>query len=418
MLKFIFIAILGSWASASENWPDYRGPSADGHSDAKGLPETWSENKNVKWKTAIHGRGWSSPVIWGKQVWLTTATPDGKELSVLCVDRDNGKILLDKKLFDVAEPQFAHSTNSYASPSPVIAEGRVYVSFGSPGNACLDAKTFEVIWERSDLECNHFRGAGSSPVLFGDLLILTMDGSDRQYLVALDKKTGKTVWRRDRSTDFGDLQNGKPMRDGDFRKCYATPIFIEVNGKTQMISPGAKAVWAYDPLTGDEKWQVRYGNHSSASRTLYGHGLLFVNTGYSSAELLAIKPDGTGDVTRTHVAWKLIKGVSNKPSPVLVGDHLYMITDNGGILSCVEAISGNVVWQERIGGAQSASLIYADGRIYTFGEDGRTVAVRPGTSFTKIGESRLEGGFMSSPAAAGSSFYLRTKTHLYRLDQE
>jgi outer membrane protein assembly factor BamB len=418
MLNYLFVAFLSTCLNASENWPDYRGPSADGHSDSKELPVSWSENKNVEWKTAIHGRGWSSPVVWGKQVWLTTATPDGKELSVLCVDRDNGKILLDKKLFDIARPQYKHNTNSYASPSPVIEEGRVYVSFGSPGNACLNTKTLKVIWERSDLECNHFRGAGSSPVLFGDLLILTMDGSDHHYLIALDKKTGKTVWRRDRSTEYGDLRDGKPRLDGDLRKCYATPFFIEVEGKTQMISPGAKAVWAYDPLTGDEIWQVRYGNHSSASRTLYGHGLLFVNTGYSRAELLAIKPDGTGDVTRTHVAWKLRKGVSNKPSPVLIGEHLYMITDNGGILSCVEAKSGKVVWQERIGGAQSASLIYAEGRIYTFGEDGRTVAIQPGTSFKKIGESKLGGGFMSSPAVAGSSFFLRTKTHLYRLARE
>ncbi|MDP6113065.1 MAG: PQQ-binding-like beta-propeller repeat protein [Planctomycetota bacterium] len=417
-MRYILIGFLCSLVNASENWPEYRGPTADGHSDSTGLPVSWNETRNVKWKTAIHGRAWSSPVVWGKQVWLTTAARNGKELSVLCVERDSGKVLFDKKLFDIAKPQFAHSYNSYASPSPVIEEGRVYVSFGSPGNACLNTETFEVIWQRSDLECNHFRGAGSSPVLYGDLLILTMDGSDHHFLIALDKKTGKTVWRRDRSTHFGDLKNGRPMLDGDLRKSYATPFFIEVNGNTQMISPGAKAAWSYEPLTGKEIWQVRYRNHSSASRTLFGHGMLFVNTGYSRAQLYAIKPDGKGDVTQTHVAWKLIKGVSNKPSPVLVGDHLYMVTDKGGIISCVDAKSGKVVWQERIGGAQSSSLIYADGRIYTFGEDGRTVAFQPGTSFKKIGESRLDGGFMSSPAVAGSSFFLRTKTHLYRIDRE
>ena len=402
---------------SNENWPEYRGPTADGHSDSTGLPLTWSETQNVKWKTAIHGRAWSSPVVWGKQVWFTTATPKGHDLSAICINRNSGKILKDLKLFHIEKPQYAHPVNTYGSPSPVIEEGRVYVSFGSPGTACIDTKTFEVIWKREDLKCNHFRGAGSSPVIHGDLLILTMDGSDFQYVIALNKKSGKTVWKQDRSTAYNDLVNGKPRANGDFRKGYSTPYIVKFNGRVQMISPGAKAAWSYDPADGSELWQVRYRNHSNASRTLFGQGLLFINTGYSKATLLAVRPDGKGDVTKSHVAWKLIQGVPNKPSPLLIGEHLYMVSDRGGIVSCVEAKTGKVLWQNRAGGSYSASMVYADGRIYLFSEQGKTTVITPGNSYKVLATNQLEGGFMASPAVAGRAFFLRTKSHLYRIEK-
>ena len=404
---------------AANYWPDYRGPTHDGRSEAKGLPLHWSDKKNVVWKTAVHGRGWSSPVVANDEVWLTTATPDGKKLSGLCVDAKTGKIIWDKELFSIPEPQFAHRFNSYASPSPLIEGEKVYLSWGSPGTACVDRKTKKIVWKRGDLVCDHFRGAGSSPLIFENLLILTMDGADFQYLVALDKATGKTVWRKDRSTDFKDLDpNGKPNRGGDMRKSYATPILIEVAGKAQLLSPGAKSAFAYEPRTGKEIWAVRYANHSSASRTVYGNGLAFINTGYAKAELLAVRPTGKGDVTDSHVVWRMIKGVPNKPSPLLVGEHLYLVTD-GGVASCVASKTGKVLWQARVGGEYSSAPVCVGDRIYAFSQEGKAVVFRASSEkFESLAENQLGDGFMASPAIAGKAFYLRSKTHLYRIENK
>jgi len=408
-------ALLGPTRVDDPSWPDYRGPTRDGHSTATGLPVHWSETRNIVWKTAIHGRAWSSPVIAGGEVWLTSATKDGRKLFALCVDFESGEIKHDAQLFEIEKPQYAHPFNSYASPSPVIDGDEIYVTFGSPGTACLDRKTRRVEWRRTDLECNHFRGAGSSPLVFEDLLILTMDGSDQQYVIALDKTTGKTRWRTDRSTDFNDLDDkGRPAGGGDFRKAFSTPIVIDVGGEPQLISPGAKAAFAYDPRTGKEIWTVRYKNHSSSSRSLYGHGLVFLNTGFPRPRLLAVDPTGTGDVTETHVRWRLAKRVPKKPSPLLIGDNIYMLND-GGIASCVAAKTGEVVWTQRIGGQYSASLLFADRCIYAFSEEGKTTVWKPGPRFELIAENHLDTGFMASPAVAGKSLVLRTKTHLYRI---
>ncbi|MEQ1862372.1 MAG: PQQ-binding-like beta-propeller repeat protein, partial [Chthoniobacteraceae bacterium] len=245
--SFLFLLLAVS-VRAEINWPQFRGPTGDGHSDAKNLPVTFSETERVKWKTPIHGKAWSSPVIWGDLVWLTTANEEGTELSVVCVDKTTGKILRDQLLFKVTNPQFCHKFNSYASPTPAIEEGRIYVSFGSPGIAALDTKTGKVLWERRDFVCNHFRGAGSSPVVWQDLLIMNFDGSDFQFVVALDKATGKTVWKVDRSVDYQDLgPDGKPVAEGDWRKAFSTAHVFEQDGKAVLLSSGAKAHYAYDP---------------------------------------------------------------------------------------------------------------------------------------------------------------------------
>jgi outer membrane protein assembly factor BamB len=402
---------------AGENWPQFRGPEGNGHSDARGLPLHWSETRNVVWKTAIRGRGWSSPVIYGKQIWLTSASKDGRELFVLCIDRDTGKIVRDWKLFDVTNPQYAHPFNTHASPTPVIEEGRVYVTFGAAGTACIDTKTFKVLWERRDIECNHFRGAGSSPILFRNLLLMHFDGSDVQFVIALDKRTGETVWRTKRSIDFQDLdENGKPAADGDMRKAFSTPHVEQINGRWEMISLGAKAAYSYDPLTGTELWRVEQrGQHSASTRPVVGHGLIFFPTGFAAGQLFAVRAGGAGLITDTHVAWKVNRGVSNKPSILLVDDLIYMIGDTG-IASCIEAKTGKQVWQERIGGEYSASPVYADGRLWFFSEGGETKVLKPGRVFEQIGVNRLDEGFLSSPAIAGKAFYLRTRTHLYRIE--
>jgi outer membrane protein assembly factor BamB len=431
-------AVFAGHAFAGDHWPQFRGPRGDGHSDARGLALTWSEDKNVKWKTPIHGRAWSSPVIWDRQVWLTTARADGKVLSVLCVDRDTGQVLRDQKLFDVEKPQFCHPFNTYASPTPVIEEGRVYVTFGAPGTACLDTQTGRVLWERRDFECNHYRSAGSSPILHGDLLIMNFDGSDHQFVVALDKWTGKTVWRVERSIDFKDLgPDGKPMTEGDFRKAFATPQVATLQGQPVLLSSGAKAHYAYEPLTGKELWRVEERTcHSCSSRPVVGSELVYFLTGWSQGQLLAVRPGGRGEVidangemsadsnARLKLAWKYKKSVGRKPSLVLANDLIFTIHDDTGLVTCLEAATGQEVWSERVGGNHSASPLHAEGRIYFFSQEGKTTVIEAGRQFKVLAENQLKtgpveppAGFMASPAVAGKALFLRTRTHLYRVEE-
>ncbi len=401
---FLWAGVAASPASDTENWPQFRGPTGDGHSHATGLPLTWSETENVRWKTPIHGRAWSSPVVWGDLVWMTTAPEDGHEAFAVAVDRRTGKILHDIKVFDVPKPQEINALNSYASPTPVIEAGRVYVTFGAHGTACLDTATGRALWARRDLECNHFRGPGSSPILVDDLLILHFDGFDFQYVVALDKATGKTVWKTNRSTKFGDI-------DGDFRKAFSTPIVIEAGSRRQLISPASKAAMAYDPRTGEELWKIEFEAHSSTSRPLAADGLVYIFTGFGRSQLWAVRPDGRGDVTDSHVAWKYSRSVPCKPSALLVDKLIFMVTDAGRAV-CLEATTGREVWQKRLGGEYSASPIVAEGRIYFFSHDGRTTVIAADRAGKILAENRLDDGFMASPAVSGKSLILRTKKRL------
>lgn len=422
------LLVCGPAPAGDMNWPEFRGPRGDGTTASTGLPLRWSEQENVQWKTAIHGRAWSSPVIWGDQVWITTATEDGRELFALCVDRETGAVRRDLKVFEVENPQFAHRFNTYASPTPAIEEGRVYVTFGSPGTACLDTRTGKVLWERRDFVCNHYRGAGSSLILHRDLVIVNFDGSDHQFIVALDKKTGRTVWEKPRSIDFQDLgPDGKPLIEGDYRKAFATCQIVSIDGQDTLLSPGSKALYAYDPLTGEEFWRVEERtSYSASTRPVMGHGLIFVPTGFSSGQVLAIRPGAKGEVidansapspdTQLKVVWKTKRSVPKKPSLTLVGDLLFGI-DDSGIGTCWEAKTGKAFWNERIGGNCSASPLAAEGRVYFFNEEGKTTVVAASREFQKLAENHLESGFMASPAVSGQALFLRTKTHLYRIEQ-
>jgi outer membrane protein assembly factor BamB len=397
-------------------WPQFRGPEGNGVAVVGNLPLTWSETSNVRWKTEIHGRAWSSPIVMDSQIWLTTATPDGKELFVASVDPEDGKIVRDLKLFDVAKPQEAHPFNSYASPTPVAEPGRLYVTFGSPGTAALDTKTGKVLWERRDLQCNHFRGSGSSPIIFRNLLIMHFDGIDVQYVVALDKNTGKTVWKTPRSIDFKDLgPDGKPIGEGDFRKAFATPHIVEVEGRPLLISLGGKATYAYEPMTGKEVWRIEdRSSHSASTRPVAGHGLIFYPSGWDG-KLKAVKPEGKGDITATAVVWQFARSVPNKPSVLLVEDLIFMVNDSG-IASCIEAKTGALVWQSRIGGTFSSSPLSAPGRVYLFDEDGKTTVIEAGRQFKVLAENQLDNGFMATPAVIGDALILRTSRDLYRIE--
>ena len=418
------LLLLTALLSANDNWAEFRGPSGTGHSDSKGLPREWSESSNVLWKTAIRGKGWSSPVVWGKQVWLTSAAADGKEHYAVCVDRDSGKILLDEKVVDQKVFETTHDPeavkkyyelfkkfNSFASPSPVIEEGRVYLHWGANGTACLDTATLKPVWVRQDIKCDHHRGAGSSPILWKNLLILTFDGFDQQFVLALDKATGKQVWRADRAHDF---RTG----DGDQKKGYGTPVVFEIGGRSLLVSPAARGLVALDPETGKQVWQLLHDQHSAASRPLYGNGMIFLSTGFGKSELLAIRPEGSGDLGAGAIAWKIPKGIGSKPSPLLVGEFLFVGAD-GGLASCFEAKTGAQVWQQRVGKASfTASPIYADGVVYFFGEDGSTVAVDAAArEFKELGKGKLDqGGVMGTPAIAGKSLFIRTEGNLYRVE--
>ncbi len=409
--------------AAAVQWPQFRGPWGDGHVSAPadsailGFPLSWSETENVKWKTEIPYRGWSTPVVMGGQAWLTTATPEGHDFFAICVDAETGEVRYNERLFHCERPEpLGNNVNGYATPSPVIEAGRVYVHFGSYGTACLGTGDFKVLWKREDLRCRHYRGPASSPVLFEDLLILTLDGVDVQYLVALDKKTGQTVWKTDRSVAWNDENvPGQMARDGDLRKAHSTPLLVNAGGKPLLLSVGAKAAYGYDPRTGREVWRVRYDAWSAAPCPLYDQGLAFIITGFGGkTELLAIRVDGQGDVTDTHVAWRFGSMVPKTASPILVDGLIYMVSDEG-LLTCLESATGAQVWRSRIPGNYAASPIYADGRLYWFNQQGKTTVLRPGRSFEPLAANSLAGGFMASPAAAGNALYLRTKTHLYRV---
>ncbi|HZM03549.1 MAG TPA: PQQ-binding-like beta-propeller repeat protein [Candidatus Saccharimonadales bacterium] len=426
MRKFaaVFFLLLGGLPlSAQSDWPDFRGPWFDGRATAPGqtnpigLPLHWSETENVRWKTPIPYKGWSSPVILHGQIWLTTATPDGKDFFAICVDQESGKMLSNQKLFHCDNPEpLGNDLNCYASPSPVLEPGRAYISFGSYGTACLDSATFQTLWKRDDLPCRHFRGPGSSPILCDNLLILTMDGIDLQYMAALDKNTGKTVWKTDRTAHWNDLNSsGQPMGGGDFRKAFSTPIIIDAGGVKQMITASSKAAYGYDPATGRELWKYSNAGYSPASRPIYDHGMALLSTGNGKAELVALRVDGHGDVPDSAVVWRATHALARKPSSTVDNGLLFMIND-GGIASCLQIADGTELWRERIGGEYSASDLYGDGRIYYFSQEGKSTVLKAGRTFEPLATNQLADGFMASPAVAGRALYLRTRSALYRIE--
>ncbi len=407
-------------AGAETGWPEFRGPAGDGHAASANLPLNWSETENVTWKVPIAHKGWSTPVVLEGRVWLTTATEAGHDFFAICLDAATGEVKFNKKLFHSDNPEpLSNTVNCYASPSAVVEPGRVYISFGSYGTACLDTATFETIWKRSDLPCRHFRGPGSSPILFEDLLILSLDGIETQYVAALDKRTGKTVWKTDRSTVWTDLdEDGLPTRGGDLRKAFCTPIIYEAGGAPRMLTLGSSAAFAYDPYTGKELWRCHLPGHSSSVRPVLGGGRAYVATGYGTTDLWAIRTGGAGDVSDTHVAWTLeSRDAPQTPSLLFVDGLLYMV-GNQGVATCIDPETGGVLWSERLGGGYIASPLYAGGRIYFFNVQGKTSVVKAGRTFALLAENELDEGFMASPAVSGDTLFLRTKTHLYRIDSK
>lgn len=395
MPAIIVLLLLSPWF---QDWPQFRGPTGQGVSEEKGLPLTWSETKNVRWKVAIPGRGWSSPVVQGERIWLTTATEEGKSLRAIAVDLNTGAIVQNVEVFRLKSARLANSKNSFASPTPVVEGDRVYLHFGAFGTACI-TQSGEIVWKTRLEYDNGQHGTGGSPVIYEDLLIVSCDGNDVQFVVALDKTTGKVRWKK--------------TREG--YQAYSTPLVVSLPGGDQVISPGAFRAIAYEPRTGKEIWQVKYGEgFSNVPRPVYGHGLVFICTGFQQASLLAIKPDGHGDITKSKIEWRLDRGVPFTPSPLLVGNELYMVSDNG-IATCVDAKTGQELWRARLGGNHSASPIYADGKIYFLSEEGESVVIAPGRELKHLATNQLDGPTLASMAVSSGSLFIRSQTHLYRI---
>jgi outer membrane protein assembly factor BamB len=428
LVVLVCAAWLGSGVANAAEWPQWRGPDGQGHAVAKDLPITWSEKENVAWRREIPGKGWSSPVISGDRIWLTTAidTPLTEEqkkkklegstnnqplnlsgrlsLRAVCVDRNTGKLLHDVEMLVQEEPDPIHQLNTFASPSPVLAEDRLFCHFGTNGTACVDAKSGKVLWTNLELKIKHENGPGSTPVAWKDLLIVHCDGSDVQYIAALEQSTGKIRWKTPRS--------GELRPDPQLKKAYGTPLVATLNGAEVVLSTGADWLYGYDPATGKELWKLSYGvlGFSIVPRPVLGGTRLFMSTSFIKPELLAI--DLAGEPT---IAWRVKKQVPNMPSPLLVGNELYLVADLG-VASCLDAKTGDVIWAERLGGNFSSSPLYADGRIYAGNREGSTFVIQPGREYKLLATNVLDGSIMATPAAVGSSLYVRTDKALYRID--
>lgn len=426
---FSFLGLTSLWAEKPE-WPEFRGPLGNGIANVQGLPQNWSETQNIVWKTPLNGKGHSSPVIAGNQIWLTTAidepiTEEEKKrrlkdntgdqpllvsgkltMRAVCIDRRTGSVLHDVELMTESEPQPTHAMNNYAAPTPVLEEGRLYCHFGTHGTACVDTNSAKVLWTNREHKIKHENGAGSSPVVVGDLVIFHCDGSDVQYITALNKHDGQTAWKTPRS--------GKLNPNPQLKKAYGTPVVLQIDGKPQLVSPGADWLYVYDPQTGKELSKMSYGmlGFSIVPRPVVGHGMVYMCTSFMQSQLLAVKYTGTGEPT---IAWKFAKQAPTMPSPLLVGDEIYLISDKG-IATCLNAKTGDVHWTERLPGNYCASPLFADGKIYFWSREGETTVVQPGTTFEKLAANKLDGSFMASPAAVGAGLIVRTDKALYRIE--
>ncbi len=426
-IAFVLIGVV-----RADSWPQWRGSRGGGQAEGKGYPLTWSETENVAWKTAIPGRGWSSPVVHKGQVWLTTAmevpcTPEqekerlkantsDQQLTLLAevrlhavgLDAVTGKVLHDVELLHEKDPQWVHRQNTYASPTPVIEDGRLYAHFGTFGTACVDTTTGKVLWTNTTVRLMHENGPGSSPILWRDKLIFHADGSDTQRVVALDKATGKVAWQTNRS--------GKMPDNGQYKKSYATPLVIERDGHPVLVSNGADWLYGYDPETGRELWKRAYGTQgfSLSALPIEGNGLIYYSTGFMKPVLHAVRCSHSGE---PEVAWTCPRSVPTIPSPVLAGGDLFFVADSN-ICSSLNATTGVENYRERLGGDFNASPVFADGRIYVSNREGTTFVLAAGPAFKKLAENKLPGQQWASIAAVDGVFFLRTDTALYRLQQK
>lgn len=397
--------------SAADAWPQMRGPTAQGVADAKGLPLTWSESENIAWKTPIPGQGWSSPVVGDGAVYVTSALDDGRSLHAYRIDLASGKVVWDVTVFTNEAVPAKHARNSHASPTPVLAGDRLFVHFGTMGTASLDTASGKTLWANRELTVDHSVGAGGSPILYRDKLLLTCDGIDAQYAVALDAASGKIAWKKERSA----VERLAKIK-ADSRKCFSTPLIISVDGRDQAVVNGAERFYAQDPLTGEELWHVDFTGYSNATMAVSDGRMLVFNTAFNTSSLWGVRLDGAkGDVTASHVAWKVKFPALSQSSPILFDGRIHVVNDSG-ILLCLDLATGKEIYKERIGADFAASPVLADGRMYFFDARGKTTVVEPGATFKVLATNTLADGCMASPAVVDRSLIVRTKTSLYRIE--
>ncbi len=434
-ILFFVIATLSCVLLSANEWRQFRGTDGQGQAlDAKNLPSTWSETENILWKGKIPGRGWSSPVFAGSTIWLTTAiehplgaeeleaarnkklflNPLAKQMDVLGsvvlhavgINAESGHVEHNIELFTITDLEPVHSLNSFASPTPVLDGTMLYCHFGELGTACVNTESNSIVW-KAQLSSKHSVGPGSSPIVHEDVLIIPCDGIHQQYVVALNKRTGEQVWKTKRPKMSGFL--------GEMHKAFSTPLLVKADDRDQIIVPGAQWVVAYDPRDGYEIWRVRYGDgFSNVPRPIVGHGMAYICTGYTSPQLWAINLDGRGDVSKTHVKFKVPKQVPTMASPVLADDQLYFVSDQG-VATSVNALTGAAIWTKRISGNFSSSPLFADGKIYFSSQEGKTTVIRPGREYDEVAVNSLDAQLMASPAVFGESLLLRSQSHLYRI---
>lgn len=399
----------------ADDWTEFRGPLGQGHAGNVNLPRTWSETENLAWKVATKGIGWSSPVVSDGRIYLTTSVPQGEglgspqSLRVVCLSASDGSEIWDiEALTHGGDGVEIHEKNSHASPTPIIDGNSLYVHFGPHGTACLTLDG-AVVWKNEDLKYEPQHGNGGCPALSGDQLIICCDGKDQRYVVGLEKMSGRQVWRTDR-----ELEHSRGFS-------FCTPTILTANGRVQAICPGSGGVWSYDAATGEQLWRVSYGEgYSVVPRPVLAHGMVYVCSGFGDGQLLAIDPNGSGDVSDTHVKWKTKKGVPKSPSVIVVGNELYMVDDRG-VASCINALTGDLLWQQRLSGGFSASPVFADGAIYFQNETGETTVISPGETYKQIAINTLGDGksrTFASFAFVDEAILLRSETHLYRIQKQ
>jgi outer membrane protein assembly factor BamB len=391
----------------ANDWPEFR--AHGGHGPGPG-PVKWSAEDGLLWNAEIPGQGWSSPVVLGKQIWLTTALDEGRSLRAICVALETGGIVHDIEVFAPTEPDFANKTNTHASPTPVIEAGRVYVSFGNMGNACLDTASGKVLWRNRTLRLDHKEGAASSPILWQDLFLLDCDGTDVDYLAALRKETGDLAWKTNRSFDLAAVRF-------DLRKAYCTPQIARMGEQDRILSVGAYRMGCYDPKTGEELWYVNHPGYNNAPRPAVADGRVYLSTGWNRARLLAIRldPEAKGDITKTHVEWECQDNVPRMASILLLDDTIFMADDNGWC-SLLDAKDGKQLWKERLVSRVAASPVAAGRRVYVFDQKGDCAVLEPDRAGAHVvGTNQLPGGCMASPAVIDGTLIVRTRTHLYRI---
>ena len=410
-LYLTYLAFLSGVDCLRGDWPQFRGPDGQGHSDQTGIPIHWKEGENITWKTAVPGRGWSSPVIAGNQVWMTSAEVDGKSLHAICIDKRSGKLLHNVEVLTPQDAGPLHRLNGYASPTPVLDGERVYTHFGPRGSVCLDTAG-KIIWKNNSFKYNVIQGAASSPILHGDMLILTCDGIDNQFIVALDKRTGKIKWKQPRAH----LEAAAKKRS-IAKMSYSTPLIQRINGVPQLVCSGADHVASYDLKTGAEIWWMPYDGFSIVGRPSYGNGLFYVVGSIRQDHfcVYAVHP-GKGRLRDDQVVWQRSISIPHVSSPLLVGRELFVVHD-GGVASCVDALTGKEHWRERLGGNHDASPVEIRGRIYFCNREGKTTIAAASDKFEVLAINQLKGIFKASPAIADGALFLRSDTHLYRIEK-